>query len=1274
MNRRTKIFLLRYTIALGTPSLAWVITWILEPFLNYTFSPLFFAAVAFTTWYGGLRPGLVSVVLSAIATSHLSSTGTNHFLSFSLSDLIRCTTFSFVVLVIHWIKVDLEKTQRQVERLNKKFLKENEDRLNSALQAAQMGLWDWDLITGKIIWSSEHASLFGITEEAFDGQYSTFESFVHPDDRDELFQLVEQSIKNQVPYQHEFRVILPSGKIRWLEGRGNTFCDSTGKCTRISGTVMNIDARKQAEILLKKQFEQQKLITEITGYIRQSLELEYILQVAVDKIRDFLNVNRVIIFKFISNCAGAVITESVQDIKFSIISNNIYDPCIDEIYLEPFRKGLFTARPDILASTISACHVDFLKSLNVRANLVLPLFKNGQLWGLLAAHHCVSPRHWLNHEIQSLQQITSQLSIALQQVELFEQIQAELCERKQTENTLQEREQLLRLFAQYAPAGIAMFDRNMNYLVASQRWIDDYHLDSLEAILNKSHYEIFPEIPDQWKQVHQRSLAGYIEKSDEDLWYRADGTEQWLSWEVHPWKNSKHEIGGIVIFSVDITQRKQIEIQLKNLNIELENRVLERTGQLKILNEHLLEILQKENQSRQEVENLYNTAPCGYHSLNVDGLIVRINDTELKWIGYTRDEVINRMHFIDLITPDSQAIFRENFPQFLKNGYVNNLEFQLKHRNGTIKWIAINAVALKNHQGDFVMSLSSIFDIHERKQSELMLQQQILQKQLLWIITQTIRESLELNLILESTVIEVRKVLNVDRVAIYRFNHDWSGNFIVESVDETWIPLVEPNVSRVWEDTYLQETQGGCFQEHRPAIVSDIYNANLQPCHIDLLEQFQAKSYVIVPIFSKEHLWGLLAIYQNQTIRNWDDWEVQLLQRISDQLSIAIQQSNLYHRLQLELQERQQTEAILTEANRRWRSLLDNIQLMVVELDIHGCIQYVNPFFLEVTGYSLEEIIHQNWFSLFINDESQQEMQKTILSEVLNGNTISYNENFILTKPNNKRFIGWNNTILKNTQDQVIGTISIGEDITERIKLDGIKQEFISTVSHELRTPMTAIRGSLGLIVAGVYDRKPEKMKEMIAIAARQSDRLVRLVNDILDLRRLEAGQTQFTFAQCQALNLMHQATELMHSQAERSQIEILIQPTSEIVWADADAIFQVLTNLLSNAIKFSPPNSQIVMKAEALPFTSESKQFIRFSIQDQGRGIPDEYLESVFEKFRQVDASDSREKGGTGLGLSICRTIIEKHQGKIWLKSHLGQGSIFYFTLPTIPFVVDLP
>jgi signal transduction histidine kinase len=203
-------------------------------------------------------------------------------------------------------------------------------------------------------------------------------------------------------------------------------------------------------------------------------------------------------------------------------------------------------------------------------------------------------------------------------------------------------------------------------------------------------------------------------------------------------------------------------------------------------------------------------------------------------------------------------------------------------------------------------------------------------------------------------------------------------------------------------------------------------------------------------------------------------------------------------------------------------------------------------------------------------------------------------------------------------------------------------------------------------VANGVYDHKPQRGQRMLQIAATQTDRLVRLVNDILDLGRLESGRVALVKQPCDAATLMLQSVDAMRVNAEQNDITLSVIPLKIEVWAAPDSIVQTLTNLISNAIKFSQPGSTVWVTAEAI--ADEPAPYVLFQVKDRGRGIPSDKLESIFGQFQQVDASDSRKKGGTGLGLAICRSIIQQHGGRIWAESVLGAGSTFYFTLPLPP------
>jgi PAS domain S-box-containing protein len=239
--------------------------------------------------------------------------------------------------------------------------------------------------------------------------------------------------------------------------------------------------------------------------------------------------------------------------------------------------------------------------------------------------------------------------------------------------------------------------------------------------------------------------------------------------------------------------------------------------------------------------------------------------------------------------------------------------------------------------------------------------------------------------------------------------------------------------------------------------------------------------------------------------------------------------------------------------------------------------------------------------------------------------------------------------------------VAVIRDITERKRVEQMKAEFVSTVSHELRTPLTSIAGSLGLLAGGAGGELPERAARLIGIAHGNSNRLVRLINDILDIEKMESGQAKFNNVPLELGALVAQAVESTRGYADRFGVGMQIVPENVAakVNSDSDRLIQVLTNLLSNAIKFSPRGEMVTVTI------SPGELRHRITISDRGLGIPEAFRERIFEKFAQADASDSRQKGGSGLGLAIVREIVSRLGGGVSFDSKAYQGTDFHVDLP---------
>ncbi|NMG10017.1 hypothetical protein DP117_25270 [Brasilonema sp. UFV-L1] len=376
-------------------------------------------------------------------------------------------------------------------------------------------------------------------------------------------------------------------------------------------------------------------------------------------------------------------------------------------------------------------------------------------------------------------------------------------------------------------------------------------------------------------------------------------------------------------------------------------------------------------------------------------------------------------------------------------------------------------------------------------------------------------------------------------------------------------------------------------------------------------------------------------------------------------MAIAIQQSQLYQQLKEELHERRRIELKLRRSETLFRSLSELAPVGIFKGDAQGQIIYTNPRCQAICGFTFEQALGYGW-TQFIHPEDYQLSQ--VYPTAFSLDTEFSHEMRFVHQDGTIRFTQVKIVPIFSESGELVGHVGTVEDITESQAIERMKQEFISIVSHELRTPLASIRGSLGLLAAGVLKNQPETSQQMLEIAASDTERLVRLVNDVLDLERLEANKVFLVKQWCDAATLMRQCVETMRSLAAENNITLSILPCSVQVWGGPDQIIQTLVNLVSNAIKFSPPKTTVTLSVELLA------DHVLFKVQDQGRGIPSDKLEAIFGRFQQVDASDSRQKGGTGLGLAICRSIVQQHGGGIWVESVLTKGSVFYFTLPRPP------
>lgn len=361
------------------------------------------------------------------------------------------------------------------------------------------------------------------------------------------------------------------------------------------------------------------------------------------------------------------------------------------------------------------------------------------------------------------------------------------------------------------------------------------------------------------------------------------------------------------------------------------------------------------------------------------------------------------------------------------------------------------------------------------------------------------------------------------------------------------------------------------------------------------------------------------------------------------------------------LLDRQQRRRDLLMSNMTYRAMVRELPDCLNIKDVDGRFIAANPATAEmVRAASVEELIGKTDFD-FYPKEVAERFRQDEMGALEAGQTLRIDQPALL--PDGRQ--GWLYTLKAPFRDEsgkIVGVITYNRDITEQKRTAQLKNDFISTVSHELRTPLTSIRGSLGLIAAGVAGELPPKAANLVNIAHTNSERLVLLINDILDIEKIESGVITFKIRQMPVRQVLEQAIAASSNYMADSRIRIVLVDDAPRAEAniDPDRLHQVMANLLSNAIKFSHTDGTVTVKLQR-----RDRDMLRLSVVDQGAGIPEAFRSRIFGKFEQADASSTRKIGGTGLGLSIVKAIAEKLGGAVSFETEEGKGTSFHVDLP---------
>jgi PAS domain S-box-containing protein len=667
------------------------------------------------------------------------------------------------------------------------------------------------------------------------------------------------------------------------------------------------------------------------------------------------------------------------------------------------------------------------------------------------------------------------------------------------------------------------------------------------------------------------------------------------------------------LFVLDQTTRRLTPFQMQTLT------VLGRQAMASIELSHALRQMEAIARSRQRIESaltvernfvstVLDTVDALVAVFDTAGRIVRFNRACEAASGYDFPSLVGRYLWDKLIPHADIPAAMEHFERLRSHGSPSVFENQWLHRDGSLRRIAWSASPLFDDLGQINFIIATGIDVTIQRAAE-----------------ETLRES------------EARYRQLVEGSLGMVCTHDLRGVILsvnahgAQSIGRTREQMVGRGLAE-----FMPDNKREAFAEYLADIIhKGEVQGLLSLSHIDGDIRIVAYRNKLIEV--PGHAAYVLGFGVDITEQ----------MRAEDKLRALIRQSN---------------------------SILESVGDGIFGIDLDGNCTVVNPAASQMLGFKPEELLGRNMHALIqpthADGTPYAPEDSPIRNTIRDLDTVRISNEVFWRKDGTSfpvEYVARPQIEIQSSEGReagkAVGVVVAFTDTTERRALERMKDEFISTVSHELRTPLTSLRAALGLVTGGTLNDRPDKLRQMMDIATGNTDRLVRLVNDILELERIGSGKAELHYTMCSADDLFRRAAGLQQTDAAKARLRITFNSQGVNVWADPDRILQTLTNLISNAIKFSPPSTEIHLRARRVDANEAEIQ-----VRDQGRGIPADKLESIFERFHQVDASDSRTMGGTGLGLAICRSIINQHGGRIWATSIPTKGSTFHFTLPTRP------
>lgn len=786
----------------------------------------------------------------------------------------------------------------------------------------------------------------------------------------------------------------------------------------------------------------------------------------------------------------------------------------------------------------------------------------------------------------------------------------DITERKAAEQALQAQRNFLQTITNSVPVQLAFFDNTLTCHFANAsyaRWMGG----SSELLVGRHLSEIAR--PEDFAFAQPKLAAALRGESQQFEGARVfpDGHRFYASIEYTPYWH-EGQVRGLFIQMLDITERKASEDQVQRANQQL-------------------------GEALQLSQTLYNQAPCGYHSLDIHGVFVSINDTELQWLGYDRDEVIGRLSFRDITLPSRFPLVENRMERLINEGALDGAEYEMRRKDGSVFHALLSSSSVRDADGHFLRSNTTVVDITPRKSAEIALREN--QRFL-----QTITDHVPGMIAYLDAMLRFR-FANAEHLKIYGMDPEKIlGLHISECVPpEVWVDIGPRMQAALGGQTQHYETWrktvGGEAIFVRATYLPDIHEGLVQGVFVQIIDITERK-------------------------------------RVEERVS------QLNDELEMRIQERS---VELLESEQRFRLMVDNLRdYCIFFLDAQGCITDWTDSAQRMEGYSPTEMLGRHYSLLFQQNNPAAALDSANQMMRLAASRGQHELHSWHHRKDGSEY--WSHSVLIALRDdngELKGFAKINRDMTDAKRLDDLMrnindelenrvaerteqllaankdlESFSYSVSHDLRSPLRHISSFVSLLEEHLDSQSDETTQKYLGTISSSARHMSQLIDGLLAFSRLGRSAVNLTAVDL-AMLVEAVVSQIAHDTGGRV-VDWVIAPDLPVVQADALLLREVWANLLGNAFKYTRPRERARIE---IGWSVDPAVGYTFYVRDNGVGFDTKYAQKLFGVFQRLHRATEFE--GTGIGLALTRRILERHGGSIWAESQVGQGSVFHFSLP---------